>query len=45
VVLGGIASMAVAVIWCFWFPSIRRVDRFEDLPDPAAARTAAAAAR
>jgi hypothetical protein len=45
VVIGGIASMAVAVLWCFWFPSIRRVDRFEDLPDPTAATAATAAAR
>ncbi len=32
VVIGGIASMGVAVIWSIWFPSIRNVDRFEDLP-------------
>ena len=34
VVIGGIASIAVAVVWSFWFPSIRKVDRFEDLPVP-----------
>ena len=45
VVLGGIASMAVAILWCLWFPSLRRVDRFEDLPDPTAAETTRAAAR
>jgi MFS family permease len=45
VVLGGIASMAVAVVWCAWFPSLRGVDRFEDLPDPTALRTTGAAAR
>src|SRR4029078_4597431 len=45
VVLGGIASMAVAILWCLWFPSLRHVDRFEDLPDPTAAETTRAAAR
>jgi hypothetical protein len=44
VVLGGIASMGVAVVWFFLFPSIRQVDRFEDLPQ-ATADTARAAAR
>jgi hypothetical protein len=28
--------MVVAVVWCIWFPSIRNVDRFEDLPVPEA---------
>jgi hypothetical protein len=31
VVLGGIASVAVAALWVWWFPALRRVDRFEDL--------------
>ena len=34
VVIGGAASMGVAVVWSVWFPSIRKVDRFEDLPVP-----------
>lgn len=34
VVIGGIATMAVAGIWCLIFPSIRRVDRLQDLPRP-----------
>jgi hypothetical protein len=37
VVIGGAASLVVAVVWSFWFPSIRDVDRFEDLPVPDAA--------
>jgi len=45
VVLGGIASMGVAVVWFFCFPSIRRVDRFEDLPQATADTPAGAAAR
>lgn len=32
VVIGGVGSMVVAAVWCVWFPSIRNVDRFEDLP-------------
>ena len=31
VVLGGLASIAVAVIWAWRFPSLRQVDRFDDL--------------
>lgn len=31
VVGGGVATMAVAVIWWLAFPSLRRIDRFEDL--------------
>jgi MFS family permease len=31
VVLGGIASIAVAGLWALWFPTLRDVDRFEDL--------------
>jgi MFS family permease len=40
VVLGGAASIAVAAIWAWWFPSLREIDRFEDItPEiPAAAR-------
>lgn len=37
VVIGGLASIGVAVLWSIWFPSIRRVDRFEDLPVPTTA--------
>ncbi len=33
-VLGGAASIAVAAIWSRWFPSLRAIDRFEDLPEP-----------
>jgi len=32
VVIGGAASLVVAAVWSVWFPSIRQVDRFEDLP-------------
>ena len=40
VVIGGILSIAVAVVWAWRFPSIRRLNRFEDvafveLPDEA----------
>ncbi len=45
VVLGGVASMGVAVLWFFLFPSIRHVDRFEDLPQATVDTTAGAAAR
>jgi MFS family permease len=39
VVLGGLATLAVAVSWCFVFPQLRRVDRFPVPPDdPAATR-------
>jgi MFS family permease len=31
VVLGGLASIAVAVIWAWRFPSLRQIDRFDDL--------------
>jgi MFS family permease len=34
VVIGGAASVVVAGLWSVWFPSIRKVDRFEDLPVP-----------
>ena len=37
VVLGGAASIAVALIWAWGFPELRRIDRFEDLR-PTAAR-------
>jgi MFS family permease len=30
VVLGGVATMAVVVLWTRWFPELRRVDTFED---------------
>jgi MFS family permease len=42
VVIGGAASLVVAAVWSVWFPSIRDVDRFEDLPVPDAARIAGA---
>ncbi len=39
VVLGGLATMAIAAIWAVLFPVLRRVDRFTDLvassPEPA----------
>jgi hypothetical protein len=31
VVLGGMATMAVAVLWTRWFPELRRVDTFDDV--------------
>jgi hypothetical protein len=31
VVLGGAASIAVAAIWAWRFPSLREIDRFEDI--------------
>jgi hypothetical protein len=31
VVLGGVATIAVAILWAMWFPSLRRVDRFADV--------------
>lgn len=31
VVIGGIATLAITGIWCLIFPSIRRVDRLDDL--------------
>jgi MFS family permease len=30
VVLGGVATMAVAALWTRWFPELRHVDTFED---------------
>lgn len=30
VVFGGVATMAVVVLWTAWFPSLRHVDTFED---------------
>ena len=35
VVGGGIATMAIAAIWWLAFPTLRNVDRFEDLEDRA----------
>ncbi len=32
VVIGGIATLAITGIWCLIFPSIRRVDRLDNLP-------------
>ena len=31
VVIGGIGSIVVAVVWAWRFPALRRVDRFEDI--------------
>ena len=39
VVLGGAASIAVALIWAWRFPELRRIDRFDELR-PIAARLA-----
>jgi hypothetical protein len=32
-VLGGVAAVAVTLIWTFWFPELRRARTFE-LPEP-----------
>jgi len=38
VVLGGAASIAVALVWAWRFPQLRHIDRFEELsPEPVAA--------
>src|SRR5262249_61079603 len=35
VVLGGAASIGVAVVWAWRFPELRRIDRFDELsPEP-----------
>ena len=31
IVLGGIATIVVVLIWWFVFPSLRRVDRFDEI--------------
>jgi MFS family permease len=31
VVLGGAGTLAVVLLWAFWFPALRRVDRLEDV--------------
>src|SRR6478672_5796136 len=36
VVLGGAASIVVALVWAWKFPALRRIDRFEDIDTPAA---------
>jgi hypothetical protein len=34
-VLGGAASIAVALVWAWRFPELRRIDRFDELaPEP-----------
>ncbi len=39
ILVGGVASIAIAGLWCVVFPSLRRIDRFEDVAaDPAAPR-------
>jgi hypothetical protein len=35
VVLGGAASIVVALVWAWKFPALRRIDRFEDIDTPA----------
>jgi len=35
VVLGGAGSIAAAMLWARWFPSLRTVDSFEQIPEPA----------
>ena len=45
VVVGGLASVGVAVVWAWRFPSLRKLDEFADLqaadlPPSAAARAA-----
>jgi MFS family permease len=41
VVLGGIATVAIAAVWLRLFPPLARLDRFEDLAAPPAAAAAA----
>jgi O-antigen/teichoic acid export membrane protein len=41
VVLGGAASVAVAGIWAWRFPELRRIDRFDDLTPEAASEAVA----
>jgi hypothetical protein len=36
VVLGGAASIVVALVWAWKFPALRRIDRFEDIDTPSA---------
>jgi MFS family permease len=39
ILVGGVASIAIAGFWCVVFPSLRRIDRFEDVAaDPASPR-------
>jgi MFS family permease len=35
VLLGGVASIVVALVWAWKFPALRRIDRFEDIDTPA----------
>jgi MFS family permease len=42
VVLGGVATMAVAGLWMRWFPELRHVDTFEDAAVPRHAPVAGA---
>ncbi|MFM7067965.1 MAG: MFS transporter, partial [Actinomycetes bacterium] len=37
VVLGGIATLVVVGLWCWWFPALRDVDHFGDLTERRAA--------
>ena len=43
VVLGGAAAVAVAAVWAWRFPELRRIDRFDDLAPAGAAGLAAVA--
>jgi hypothetical protein len=36
VVVGGLASVAIAGLWMRWFPALRAMDRFPGAPPPAA---------
>ncbi len=31
VVLGGVGTLAVVALWVYWFPDLRRIDRFEEV--------------
>ena len=39
VVVGGVASVAIAGLWMRWFPALRDMDRFPESPGRGAART------
>jgi hypothetical protein len=42
VVLGGVATVAVAVVWRWLFPALARIDRIDELrPEPAVAAESA----
>jgi hypothetical protein len=31
VVIGGLGTLAVVGLWMYWFPQLRRIDRFEEV--------------